>query len=163
MYLHCILKNFICPSQCNDDANAGTGAGRGRGGRDRRRGRGALGTRVVSRSGSSEGAPMHAADVASRDGRGGASELGPQAAGTARAGVGTGDSAGAAVRQRGLGSGRVRESEKGREGPYVRHDLAPITTAPSLAPITTMPRSTTPRSTAPSPRPRRQNLWRRDL
>ena len=92
----------------------------------------------MSRPGSLEGAPMRAADVASRDGRGGASELGPQAAGTARAGVGTGDSAGVAVRQRGLGSGRVRESEKGREGPYVRHDLAPITTAPSSTPRSTV-------------------------
>ena len=50
------------------------------------------------------------------------------------------------------GSGRERGREKGKEGPYVRQGLAPITTAPSSAPRSTALIST-PRSMAPSSTP----------
>ena len=89
---------------------------------------------------------MHATDAASRDGRGGVGREGRRAAGTVGAGAGAGWGHGrpglraavgaAALAAPWLGSGR----EKGREGPYVRQGLAPITTALSSTPRSTAPR-----------------------
>ena len=105
------------------DSDVGTGARPGRGGWDRRRGCDALGAGAVSRPGSPEGAPMRAADAASRDGRGGADQDG--LGGTASASRGEAAPAGAGTRRCGsTGSGSVRERERGREkgkeGTYVR-------------------------------------------